>query len=705
MTKYYAMGRRGKLHMQVNSTGCAHTTAAWIFFVPRATVRHTLRTVECYCLRRMLLFLLYIIVYMSYPPRPRVFWNELWNKKSLARTSFHRVSYNHRLCSYRCQHHTSPKTATQQASKTKRLMSDLGSDMSGGDMSGGEGNASPPPVKKKKLWFKRPTRPALVEKEEVHKATSTATATSTSTTTNAISSSPSLPAGVKGKKGEKKVKAAETSATPSPAPDGDGGKNAGKSKSLSVAAGDGAGSRRKGSKDAASFFIRSENVYTAIVADEKKQRAKKKKEGKKRKSEGRDEDSGDREVEMEEVSDDDDDNIRIVNKSPPRKKSLTPPPQIYVPKATTTRSPSTSKSTSQARPGRTPTPSHLHPTPAPSQPSSQRKPGAPMTITLDSDSDDDNNTPIPTSTAADDLPPPILPDLEARARALASPPPTTTANTSHLSLPPSTITTTTANLDPTRSIAALVSSPLPHTRPLLAKIRLNQKLRAVRQAWCRYQFTPEQIQAGIRINEAEIFLTYKGRKVFDANTFLGIGAGAGEDDTSRIDWGVEGGGEGGGRDNKADITFTAVDEPTFQRMREEAANTTTATNHIDSTSLSTSNPTNPTNLTNPPMSTASDIEIQPSHSGGRDNSDNDEETPDGSLRLILRGKGMEEFKIKVKPETRVSRIIAVLVQQREALRTEGKKIVLKWDGEEADPEGRVGDMEWEDKDVVEVWVK
>ena len=208
----------------------------------------------------------------------------------------------------------------------------------------------------------------------------------------------------------------------------------------------------------------------------------------------------------------------------------------------------------------------------------------------------------------------------------------------------------------------------------------------------------------MHINEAEIFLIYKGRKVFDANTFLGIGAGAGEDDTSRIDWGVGGGGgEDSGRDNRAGIEFTAVDEPTFRRIREEAANnatTITTTNHTDPTSLPTSNSANPMN---PSTSAASDIEIQPSHPGGRDGSDDEEEPPDGSLRVILRGKGMEEFKIKVKPETRVSRIIGLLVQQREGLK--GKEVVLKWDGEGVDPEGRVGDMEWEDRDVVEVWVK
>ena len=668
-------------------------------------------------------------------------------------------------------------------------------------MSGGEDAGSPPPVKKKKLWFKRPTRPALVDKEkekekrkgkvEVDKATSTTMTTNTPDSSSLLQMSPPAVG-----KGRRKVNRAESTAAPPLVDDYDGGggdEDAGKITSSRASAG-----RRKGSKDAASFFIRSENVYTAIVADEKKQLAKKK-EDKKRKSEGQDKGSnGDREAEMEEVLDNDDDgdgddrdglhkkgkrkprqptswkerkgdyeiisldsddggggrglgedededecedensdslglygdvledeagislrnrggkgrkgrakgvagedDIRIVKKPSPRKRSLTPPPQVYVPKVTATRSPSASVST-QARSRQTPTPSTVHAIPAPPQSTSQRKPGVPMTITLDSDSDDDNNTPIPASTSTDDLPPPpILPDLEARARALASPPLPTTANTSRLSAPPSIITATT-NLDPTRSTTVLVTSPLPHTRPLLAKIRLNQKLRAVRQAWCRYQHTPEQIQAGVRIFEPEIFLTYKGRKVFDANTFLGIGAGNGEDDTSRIDWGVEGGGE----DNRAGIIFTAVDEPTFQRMREEAANINSTTpNHTNLTSLSTSKSTNPTNPTNPPMSTASDIEIQPSHSGGRDDSDDEEEPSDGSLRLILRGKGMEEFKIKVKPETRISRIIGALVQQRERVRGEGKEVVLKWDGEEVDPEGRVGEMEWEDKDVVEVWMK
>lgn len=419
-----------------------------------------------------------------------------------------------------------------------------------------------------------------------------------------------------------------------------------------------------------------------------------------------------------------------VQKDVIRRKSLTPPPQVYVPPPQSAYRPPTTTLPALDSHVRTPIPgysattannSHLPPSL-----SNRCLPGpGPITISIDSDSDDDNGS----SNPAD-----ILPDLEARARALASPPPPATSSKLIRASAP------TQNLTPNAShstvaspiVTVLITSPLPNTRPLLAKIRLNQCLKHVRLAWCRYQRSPN-------ISDKDIFLTYQGRKIFDANTFLGIGATTSEvrewDTEESLDWCSSGAASPDGMHNKninKGIMFVAVDEEAFRQMREQAINRSDI--NIDMTDDNRASNTGSSSnkllqlSTRSPSRAGSDIEIlsrqigtgpgascggsgsgsAPRYGGVRDSDDSDEEPGDGSsFRLILRGKDMDEFKIRVRPETKVARVIAILEKERPNLLTStpGGRFMLKFDGDEVDSEGRVGDQEWEDKDVVEVWVR
>lgn len=106
----------------------------------------------------------------------------------------------------------------------------------------------------------------------------------------------------------------------------------------------------------------------------------------------------------------------------------------------------------------------------------------------------------------------MLAAIEARARARVAAAAAAAANShsnSHSTPPP-----------PDSVISILVSSDIEGTRPLVVRRRINQSLKIVRSTWCARQgFTEDQT--------ADIFLTWKGNKVFDHNTCRGIGIGVG----------------------------------------------------------------------------------------------------------------------------------------------------------------------------------
>ncbi|KAI5290571.1 hypothetical protein KEM54_001149 [Ascosphaera aggregata] len=71
-------------------------------------------------------------------------------------------------------------------------------------------------------------------------------------------------------------------------------------------------------------------------------------------------------------------------------------------------------------------------------------------------------------------------------------------------------------LEDDRVIRIYLTSPIPDTAPLLVHRRISQNLGDVRKAWCgRQQFTPEET--------ANIFLTWKDKRVFDVTTCRALG--------------------------------------------------------------------------------------------------------------------------------------------------------------------------------------
>lgn len=135
------------------------------------------------------------------------------------------------------------------------------------------------------------------------------------------------------------------------------------------------------------------------------------------------------------------------------------------------------------------------------------------TATVLSDDEDDLVLTSATTTAAKapiDEDAEMLAAIEARARARVAAAAAANSHSGSHSTPP----------PPDSVISILVSSDIEGTRPLVVRRRINQSLKIVRFTWCARQgFTDDQA--------ADIFLTWKGNKVFDHNTCRGIGIGIG----------------------------------------------------------------------------------------------------------------------------------------------------------------------------------
>lgn len=177
----------------------------------------------------------------------------------------------------------------------------------------------------------------------------------------------------------------------------------------------------------------------------------------------------------------------------------------------------------------------------------------------------------------------MLAAIEARARARVA---AAAAANSHLnshSTPP----------PPDSVISILVSSDIEGTRPLVVRRRINQSLKIVRSTWCARQgFTDDQA--------ADIFLTWKGNKVFDHNTCRGIGIGVGID-------GLGGLGETEGGES---VHFEAMTTEMWgEREREKERRYTTEA----------------------PEEVVEVPEVVP------------------SMKLTFKSKGYEDFKLKVRP--------------------------------------------------------
>ncbi|KAA8905570.1 ubiquitin-2 like Rad60 SUMO-like-domain-containing protein [Sphaerosporella brunnea] len=194
-------------------------------------------------------------------------------------------------------------------------------------------------------------------------------------------------------------------------------------------------------------------------------------------------------------------------------------------------------------------------------------------------------------------------------------------------------------------IYILITSDIANTKPLMVKRRYDQPIKDVRLVWCEAQkFTPAQTN--------EVFLVWKNRiKLADRVSCKGIGV--------ALDPSGEPNGDGviAGK-----VHFQAMTQELFERAisgpREEE-------------------------------------EELPEEK-------KKEEPEEGLIRLVLKSKGKDEYKLRVRPTTTIASMIEAY---RKAKNVGPAQVVrLDFEGDTLDPDDTVGDTDLEDMVMIDVYV-
>ncbi|KAL9012814.1 MAG: hypothetical protein Q9173_002445 [Seirophora scorigena] len=225
------------------------------------------------------------------------------------------------------------------------------------------------------------------------------------------------------------------------------------------------------------------------------------------------------------------------------------------------------------------------------------------------------------------------------------------AKTVHASTPP------TAAPDPIVSI--LITSRIPNTNPLIVNRKISQRLKDVRVTWCQRQsFTPDFT--------ASVFMTWRGKRLFDVTTCrsLGIGVDCNGNIVTKGQKDILG-------EEERQIHMEAMTEGILEEIERTKRGEANGEGHGEI--------------------------------GMREELPPAAEKQGTQVRIILKAKGYSDFKLIVKPTTSMSRIVS-------AFRTDKKidsdrEVFLSFDGDRLAPECQVGETELAEMDYVDVYVK
>ncbi|KAI9755140.1 MAG: pre-rRNA-processing protein pno1 [Chaenotheca gracillima] len=206
-------------------------------------------------------------------------------------------------------------------------------------------------------------------------------------------------------------------------------------------------------------------------------------------------------------------------------------------------------------------------------------------------------------------------------------------------------------------VELLITSLIEGSKPLIVHRRLHQRLKDVRLAWCARQgFEEEETKT--------VFLTWRGKRLFDVTTCKGLGIEVDADGDLLVR---------GKKDPRADgrkIHMEAMTDIIYEarkRMRE--------THGSPSGDLEASD-------RSPEVAPAPPAEKQ--------------------IKLVIRSKAYDEFRLIVKPSTKISRIIEAFCKAKPI--EDGREVSLHFDGDKLDPGDQVGDTELDDLDHIDASV-
>ncbi|ODM22209.1 hypothetical protein SI65_03055 [Aspergillus cristatus] len=208
------------------------------------------------------------------------------------------------------------------------------------------------------------------------------------------------------------------------------------------------------------------------------------------------------------------------------------------------------------------------------------------------------------------------------------------------------------------AVQILITSEIENTKPLIVHRKASQSLREVRLAWCKRQDLPEEMQLSV-------FLTWKGRRLFDVTTCKSLGVNNVNDNF----------------DGFSDFHYPSVDDG--PRIHMEAVTDDSFTfkqRQQQSPALS---------------ATESQAGPNPSAFGSHGR--------DVLMKIILRCPELDDFGAKVSQKTPVSQIISAFKDARRI--PAQKRVHLLFDGDRLDPNACLLDYDIADQDMVDVLIR
>ncbi|KAL2864539.1 small ubiquitin-related modifier domain-containing protein [Aspergillus lucknowensis] len=207
-------------------------------------------------------------------------------------------------------------------------------------------------------------------------------------------------------------------------------------------------------------------------------------------------------------------------------------------------------------------------------------------------------------------------------------------------------------------VQILITSKIENTKPLIIHRKMSQSLKGVRLAWCTHQNLPKELYSAV-------FLTWKGRRLFDVTTCRSLNIKAHSKDLSSFD-------ETFGDDTFSDMHGTRIHmEAVTEEIFAAGYRSSPKMLGFDSTATPSTEP-----------------QVSDQHTRSE---------------IVLKCPGLDDFQLRVTAKTRISQVVAAFREARGV--SPESDVYLAFDGDRLDPGSFLADYEIGDGDLVDVLVK
>ncbi|KAL6235127.1 hypothetical protein BDW75DRAFT_210278 [Aspergillus navahoensis] len=199
----------------------------------------------------------------------------------------------------------------------------------------------------------------------------------------------------------------------------------------------------------------------------------------------------------------------------------------------------------------------------------------------------------------------------------------------------------------------LITSEIVNTKPLIIQRKMSQSLKGVRLAWCARQNLPKELHS-------TVFLTWRGRRLFDVTTCRSLNISAYTKEISRFD-------EFFSDTDACRVNMEAVTEEIYAARYRSSSNV---------------------------------VGVDPASPGSNESEDTEQYA---KHEIILKCPGHDDFKIRVPLSTNISQVIGAFREARSI--SPELAVYLAFDGDRLDPRSCLEDNEITDGDLIDVLLK